>query len=130
MKNNNKNIEEYNPNKKGKLLIVFDDMIADILSNKNSNSVVTELFIRDRKLNNSLDFITQPYFKAPKHCAFFIVKIQNNREIQHIACNHSSDIDLKDFMSLYKKCTAKSYSILVIDATFASDNLLRFRKYL
>ena len=53
-----KDIEEYNPNKKRKILIVFDDMIADMLINKKLNSIVTELFIRGRKLNISLVFIT------------------------------------------------------------------------
>ena len=61
-----KNIEEYNPNKKCKLIIIFDDMIADMLSNKKLNPVVTELFIRIRKLNISLVFITQSYFAVPK----------------------------------------------------------------
>ena len=61
-----KNIEEYNPNKKRKILIVFDDMIAEMLSNKKLNPIVTELFIRDRKLNISLAFITQSYFAVPK----------------------------------------------------------------
>ena len=60
------NIEEYNPNKKQKILIVFDDMIADMLSNKKLNLIVTELFIRGRKLNISLVFITQSYFAVPK----------------------------------------------------------------
>ena len=58
------------------------------------------------------------------------MKIPNKRELQHIACNHSSDIDFKYFINLYKKCTAKPYSFLVIDATLASDNPLRFRKNL
>ena len=62
-----KNIEEYNPNKNKKLLTVFDDMIADILSNKKLNPVVTELFIKRRKLNISLVFITQSYFAVPKN---------------------------------------------------------------
>ena len=62
-----KNIEEYNPNKNKKILTVFDDMIADILSNKKLNPVVTELFIRGRKLNISLVFITQSYFAVPKN---------------------------------------------------------------
>ena len=62
-----KNIEEYNPNKKCKILIVFDDMIADILSNKKLNPIVTELSIRGRKLNISLVFITQSYFSVPKN---------------------------------------------------------------
>ena len=61
-----KNIEQYNPNKKRKILIVFDDVIADILSNKKLNPVVTELFIRGRKLNISLVCITQSYFAVPK----------------------------------------------------------------
>ena len=60
------NIEEYNSNKKHKILIAFDDMIADILSNKKLLPIVTELFIRGRKLNISLVFITQPYFAVPK----------------------------------------------------------------
>ena len=61
-----KNIVEYNPGKKRKVLIVLDDMIADMISNKKFNSVVTEVFIRDRKLNSLLVFIMQSYFKAPK----------------------------------------------------------------
>ena len=61
-----KNIEQYNTDKERKILIVFDDMTADMINNKNLNSVVTELFIRGRKLNVSLVFITQSYFKVPK----------------------------------------------------------------
>ena len=59
---------------------------------------------------------------------YFIMKIPNKRELQQISFNHSSDIDFKDFMNLYKKCSAKPYSFLVIDATLASDNPSRFRK--
>ena len=118
-----------------KVLIVFDDMIADMLSNKKLNPIVTELFIRGRKLNISLVFITQSYFAVPKNIRlnsthYFIMKIPNKQELQQIAFNHSSDIDFKDFMNLYKKCTAKPYSFLVIDATLASDNPSRFRKNL
>ena len=58
------------------------------------------------------------------------MKIQNKQELQQIVFNHSSDIEFKDFMNLYRKCTAKPYSSLVIDATLSSDNLLRFRKNL
>ena len=61
---------------------------------------------------------------------YFIIKIPNKQELQQIGFNHSSDFDSKVFMNLYKKCTAKPYSFLVIYATLASDNLLRFRKYL
>ena len=81
-----KNIEEYNPNKKRKILIVFDDMIADMLSNKKLNPIVTELFIRGRKLNISLVFITQCYFAVPKNVRlnsthYFIMKIANKQEL-------------------------------------------------
>ena len=130
-----KNIVEYNADKECKILIVFDDMIADMINNKKLNSIVTELFIRGRKLNISLVFITQSYFKVPKDVRlnsthFFIMKIPNKRELQQIALNHSSDINSKDFIKIYKKCTAEPYSFLVNDATLASDNPLRFRKNL
>ena len=130
-----KNIDRYNADKKRKILIVFDDMIADMINNKKLNSVVTELFIRGRKLNISLVFITQSYFKVPKDVRlnsthFFIMKIPNKRELQQIALNHSSDINSKDFIKIYKKYTAEPYSFLVNDATLASDNPLRFRKNL
>ena len=77
-----KNIEEYNPNKKRKILIAFDDTIADMLSNKKLNPIVTELFIRGRKLNISLVFITQSYFAVSKNIRlnsmhYFIMKIPN-----------------------------------------------------
>ena len=60
------NIDNYNPDKENKMLIVFDDMIADMINNKKLNSIVTELFIRGRKLNISLVFVRQSYFKVPK----------------------------------------------------------------
>ena len=77
-----KNIEEYNPKKKRNILIVFGNMIADMLSNKELNPIVTELFIRGRKSNISLVFITQPYFSVPKNAIlnsrhYFIMKITN-----------------------------------------------------
>ena len=130
-----KNIEDHNPNKKREVLIVFDDMIADIINNKKLNPVVTELFIRGRKLNISIVFITKSYFKVPKDVRlnsthFFIMKIPSKRELQQIALNHSSDIDFKDFMKIYKKCTAEPYSFLVNDTTLPSRDLLRFRKNL
>ena len=87
-----KNIDDYNPDKEKKILMLFD-MIADMIHNKKLNSVVTELFIRGRKLNISLVFITQSYFKVPKDVRlntshFFIAKIPNKRELQEIAINH------------------------------------------
>ena len=121
-----KNIEEYNPGKEHKILIVFDGTIADMVNNKKLNSVVTELFIRGRKLNILLVFITQSYFKVPKDVRlnsthFFIMKIPNKRELQQIALNHSSYIGFKDFMKIYKKCTAEPYSFLVVDTTLPSE---------
>ena len=82
-----KNIEDYNPIKKRKILIFFDDMIADMINNNKLNPTVTELFIRGRKLNISIVFITQSYFKVPKDVRLnsthlFILKIPNKREFQ------------------------------------------------
>ena len=131
-----KNIEDYNSIKKRKVLIIFDDMIADMINNNNKlNPIVTELFIRGRKLNIFVVFITQSYFKVPKDVRlnsthFFIMKIPNKRELQQIALNHSSDIDFKYFMNIYKKYTKEPYSFLVNDTTLPSDYPLRFRKNL
>ena len=127
-------LKNLNPNKK-KILIVFDDMIADMLSSKKLNPIVTELFIRDRKLNTSLVFTTQSYFALPKNIRlnstqYFIVKMPNKRELQQIAFNHSSNMDFQDFMNLYKKCIPKLYLPLVIDTTLVSYNPLHFRKKL
>ena len=130
-----KNIDEYNVGKERKILTVFDDIIADMIYKKKLNSVVTELFIRDRKLNISLVFITQSYFKVPKDVRqntthFFIMKIPDERELWHIAINHSSNADSKNFIKIYKKCTAEPYSFLVDDTTLSSNNPLKFRKNL
>ena len=108
MENVCKNIGEYNPGKKCKTLIVFDNMIADMTKNKKLNSVVTEMFITSRKLNISLVFITQSNFKVLKDVRlnsihFFIMEIPNKRELQRNALNHSSDTDFKDFIKTYKK---------------------------
>ena len=129
------NIDEYNIDKERKILIVFDDMIAAMINNKTLNLIVTELFFRGRKLNVSLVFIMQSYFKVPKDVRlntthFFITKIPSKRELQQIALNHSSDISTKDFINIHKKYTAEQYSFLVYDTTVASDNPLRFRKNL
>ena len=130
-----KNIDDYNPDKENKILIVFDDMIADMIHYKKLNSIVNELFIRGRKLNIYLVFITQSYFKFPKDArlnatCFFIPKILDKRELQHIAINHSSDITTKDFENVFRKCTIEPYSLFVNDTTLASNNTLRFRKNL
>ena len=130
-----KNIGNYNPGKKRKILKVFDYMIADMINNKKLNPVVTELFIRGRKLNISIVFITQSNFKVPEYVRlnsthFFITRIPNKRGVQQIALNHSSDNDFSNFIKIYKKCTAEPYSFLFNDATLRSDDPLRFRKNL
>ena len=109
-----KNINYYNPDKENKILIVFDDMIHS----KKLDSIVTELFIRGRKLNISLVFITQSYYKVPKDVRLnttdvFIAKIPNRRELREIAINHSSDINTKNFTNICRKCTVEPYSFLV-----------------
>ena len=93
--------------------------------------ITSKLFIRERKLNIYLVYITQSYFKVPKNVRlntthFFIAKIPNNRGIKEIARNDSSDIVTKDFGDIYRKCTVEPYSFLVNDATLVSDNPLRF----
>ena len=115
-------------------MIVFDDMIADMIRNKKLNSIVTDFFIRGRKLNISL-FLSRNHFKVQKDVRlntthFFILKIPNERELREIAINHSSDISAKDFINIYRKCTVEPYSFFVIETTLASDNPLRFRKNL
>ena len=135
MRNVWKNIDDYNPDKENKILIVLDDMIVDMIQNRKLNSIVTELFIRGKKLNISVVFITQWYFKVPKEVRlntthFLITKILSKRELQQITINHSSDIRTEDFVNIYKKCTVEPYSFFVNDTTLASNNPLRFRKNL
>ena len=113
-----KNINEYNPDKENKILIIFDDMIAGMIHKKKLNSIVTEFFIS---------------FKVPKDVIlntthFLISKISSKRELQQIGINQSSDISTKYFTNIYRKCTAETYSFLVNDTTLASDNPIRFRK--
>ena len=110
MDNVYENIDHYNLNRKIKILIAFDEMIADIMTNKTFQSIITELFIRCRKLNISLVFITQSYFSVPKDVRlnsthYLIMKINNKRELQNVATNHSADIDFKDFIKIYRECT-------------------------
>ena len=107
-------IDDYNLKRKRKVLLVFDDMIADIMTNKRFQAITKELFITCRKLNISLAFITQSYFSVPKEVRlnsthYLIMKIHNRRELQKIAINHSADIDLKDFLKFYRNCTKEPY---------------------
>ena len=129
------NIDNYNLSRKRKILIVFDDMIADIMANKQFQAIIKELFIRCRKLNVSLVFITQSYFSVPKDVRlnsthYLIMKINNKRELQNIAINHSADIDYQDFIKIYRECTKEPYNFLTIDTTLPASDPLRFRKKL
>ena len=113
-----KNFNECNIDKDCEILIVFYDMIADMISNKKLNAIVTELFIRGRKLNISLAFIMRSYFKIPKDARINSkFKIPNKRELQKIAINHSSDTHSEDFSNISNKCTNEPYSFLVNETT-------------
>ena len=111
------NIHDYNSSRKKKILIVFDDMIADIVTNEKFQAIIKELFIRCKKLNISLVFITQSYFSVPKdvrlNSTHLIIKINNKREWQNIAINHSADIDYQDFIKIYRECTKEPYNLII-----------------
>ena len=90
-------------------MIIFDDMISDIMINKKIQAIIKELFIRCRKLNISLVLITQSYFSVPKDFRwnsthYLIMKINNRKELQNTAINHSADIDYQNFMKIYREC--------------------------
>ena len=110
------NFDDYNLTRKINILIVFDDMIGDIMTNKKIKAIIKEFFIRCRKLNISLVFITQSYFSVPKEVRlnsthYLIMKFHNRRELKNIATNLSADIDYKDFIKIYKNCTKEPYSL-------------------
>ena len=129
------NIHDYNPSRKRKILIVSDDMVSDIMSNNKFKAIIKELFIRCRKLNISLVFITQSYFSVPKDVRlnsihYLIMKISNRKELQNIAINHSADVDYNDVVRIYRECIRKPYSFLTTDTTLLASDPLRFRKNL
>ena len=110
-------------------------MIADIISNKKFQAIIKELFIRCRKLNISLVFITQSYFSVPKDVRlnsthYLIMKINNRRELQNISINHSADINYQDFIEICRECTKEPFNFLTSDTTLPASDLLRFRKNL
>ena len=121
------NIDHYNPRRKKKILC--------LMTKKKFQAIIKELFIRCRKLNISLVFITQSYFSVPKDVRlnsthYLIMKINNRKELQNIAINHAADIDYKDFVRIYREYTRKPYSFLTIDTTLPASDPLRFRKNL
>ena len=110
-------------------------MIADMMTNKTFQTIIKELFIRYRKLNISLVFITQSYFSIPKDVRlnsthYLIMKIHNRKELKNIEINHSADVDYKDFMKIYRKCTEEPFSFLTIETKLPVSDPLRFRKNL
>ena len=116
------NIDHYNPKRKTKTLIMFDDLIADIMANKKFQAIIKELFTRCRKLNILLVFITQCYFSVPKHVRlnstlYLIIKINTKRESENIARSPSADVDYKDFVKICRECTKESFSFSTNDTT-------------
>ena len=114
------NINNYNKNRDKKVLIIFDDMIADIMRIEKFKAIVKELFIRCRKLNNSIAFITQSYFRTPKDARlnsthYILMKISNKKELKSIAEEHSDHSDVKDFLKIYNYCTNEPYSFMMVD---------------
>ena len=125
-------IDDYNPSRKRKTLIVFDDMIADIMTNKKIQAILKELFIGCKKVNISLVFITQSYFSVPKDVKlnstpYLIKRINNRKKLQNIVINHSVDIDYNDFLRIHRECTRETYSFLTMDTTLSAGDPLRFR---
>ena len=113
-------INNYNKNRDKKVLIVFDDMIADIEYNKNFKRIIKELFYRARKINVSIVFITQYYFRALKDARlnsthYILMKIHNKKELKRIAEEKSGHVDYKDFLEMYNYCIREPYSFMLID---------------
>ena len=114
-------INNYNKNRDKKVLIGFDDMIADIEYNKNFKRIIKELFYRARKINISIVFVTQSHFRALKDARlnsthYIIMKINNKKELKRIAEEKSDHLDYKDFLEIYNYCTREPYSFITIDA--------------
>ena len=113
-------INDYNKNRDKKVLIVFNDMIADIEYNKNFKRVIKELFYRARRINVSIVFITQSYFRALKDARlnsmhYILMRIGNKEELKRIAEEKSGHLDYKDFFKMYNYCTKDPYSFMTID---------------
>ena len=110
----------YNKNRDKKVLIIFDDMIADIMRSETFKAIVKEPFIRCRKLNISIVFITQSYFRTPKDARlnsthYILMKIGNKKELKSIAEENSGHLDFKDFLKIYNYCTKEPYSFMLVD---------------
>ena len=124
-------ISNYNKKRENKVLIDFDDMIADIEYNKNFKKMIKELFYRGRKMNISIAFITQCYFRALKDARlnrthYILMKIGNKKELRSIAEEKSGNVDYKDFLKMYNYCTSEPYCFMTIDAR--PNDTMVFRK--
>ena len=113
-------INNYNKNRNKKVLIIFDDMIADIMRSEKFKAIVKELFIRCRKLNISIVFITQSYFRTPKDARlnsthYVLMKIGNKKKLKSIAEENSGHLDFKDFLKIYNYCTNEPYLFMMVD---------------
>ena len=113
-------VNNYNKDRDKKVLTVFDDMIADIEYNKNFKQIIKELFYRTRKINVSIVFITQSYFRALKDARlnsthYILMKIGNKKELKRIAEEKFGHLDYKDFLKIYNYCTRETYSFMTID---------------
>ena len=113
-------IKNYTRNRDKKLLIIFDDMIADIMRSEKFKAIVKELFIRCRKLNISIVFITISYFRHPKDARlnsthYILMKISNKKELKSIAEENSGHLDFKDFLKILNRCTNEPYSFMMVD---------------
>ena len=113
-------INNYNRNINKKVLIIFDDMIADIMRSEKFKAIVKELFIRCRKLNIFIVFITQPYFRTLKDARlnsthYILMKRGSKKELKSIAEENSGHLDFKDFLKIYNHCTDKPYSFMMVD---------------
>ena len=122
------NIDDYNPSRKRKILIVFDDMVAGIMTSKKFQTVIKQLFIRCRKKK----YFTCFYHTVSLYCSKRreIMKINNKRELQNITIKHSAEIDYTDFMKNYRECTENCFNFLALDTTSPASNPLIFRKNL
>ena len=113
-------INNYNKNRDKKVLIIFDDMIADIMRSEKFKAIVKERFIRCRKLNISFVFITQSHFRTDKNSRlnsthYILMKIGNKKELKSIAEENSNHLDFKDFLKIYNYCTKEPYSFMLVD---------------
>ena len=113
-------INNYNKNRDKKVLIIFDDVIVDIMRSEKFKAIIKELFIRCRKLNISIVFITQSYFRTPKDARlnsthYILMKIGDKKELKSIAEENSGHLDFKDFLKIYNYCTKEPYSFMMVD---------------